>query len=350
MGIKKFGLRNLYVANGWFYFFYKLNGQSKTIALGTQDYETAKILMIEPMKQRLYYKMNGITPPKSKNTKRVRIHTAALEWYNMTTADTSKSDKAQKRHIIVELKAITSKFCDEIDQKFVDSLYANMASRGLQEGSQKFIISKLKAFLNFCIRYGYYTVEAKNKLVFKRQKDSERTAEAVISPAEFERILKASPESWRMYLKVLWNTGCRVNEAWGIERKGINPEKRTIAIYQTKVRGTKYVVLTQEFMNELQQYMKTHDANNPLLFPKRDYFIQNHGFKKLISKLGLRKEICLASIRTSYATNACAETGNLMFVKEQLGHASLKNTQRYMKFDTDKKIKILDKSKIETFA
>lgn len=346
------GKRNLYLhTNGFYYIRFVSKGQVVTRSLKTKDFNTAIGVYNLFLQKTFEMSLFGQAPVKIRNTSRIRIDRVLREWLESAViSGYSKSSMEKKELIKRGFKDIKIKFCDEIGQQTIDSFYQQWTERGLSEGSQKSIEKQLRAFLNYLIKKGFYSEESKKKIVWKKLCEAERGPQAIITEEEYQTILNACQEDkWKMYLKTLWETSLRPKEALLLKRENIHFDERAIWIFQSKTKKWKSFVLREEFRDELLKYCENNNINN-FLFNQDgfrykdgiDDYMECHGFEKIRNKLGLRKEVCLYSFRISHATKALKETGNIEYVRNQLGHTNLRNTQKYTKFIVDDRLELLD--------
>ncbi|OON97313.1 MAG: hypothetical protein ATN36_03800 [Epulopiscium sp. Nele67-Bin005] len=98
----------------------------------------------------------------------------------------------------------------------------------------------MKAFLNWCIKQGYYSNDELVKLNFPKltTKVREKTYTAE-QWADIQARAKKDKDLY-LYLRVLYYTGCRPNEITDLRRADID-DKGLIKVYQSKVEKYKFV-------------------------------------------------------------------------------------------------------------
>ena len=107
----------------------------------------------------------------------------------------------------------------------------------------------MKAFLNFCIKQGFYSSDKINRLNFPRLTTKIRYK--TYTPKQWQDIqeLSKKDKDLHLYLKVLYYTGCRPNEIVNLKKQDID-DNGAIKIYQSKVKRYKYVSVPPMILDE----------------------------------------------------------------------------------------------------
>ena len=163
----------------------------------------------------------------------------------------------------------------------------------------------------------------------------------------------ATSERDRMLALVLWTTGCRISEATNLRGCDLLPEDQALRLVNRKQRdkrATKRVVVTAEALAELESYIRENQIGPAdWLFPGREpgRHLTERQARNVIYNLSTRASVLLPSVRAgltygiirrihphalrhSYATHLLTSGVDLVHVGDQLGHASISNTRKYL--------------------
>lgn len=137
-----------------------------------------------------------------------------------------------------------------------------------------------------------------------------------------ELIAAAQNEDDRMFVKTLFNLGCRIQELLDIYEKDLSPSGARVL-----TKGGRYRLkpTTKEFTRELEAYAKTKTGR---LFPKPySYYYQK--LKELGKKVG-HPEVSPHMLRHARAVDLLRKGLPLPFVQQFLGHANINTTAVYL--------------------
>jgi site-specific recombinase XerD len=166
----------------------------------------------------------------------------------------------------------------------------------------------------------------------------------VLSPDEVKRVLAmATSLKARAMLTLAYGCGLRAGEVVRLRAGDIDSEQKIIRIVQSKERKDRHVMLPAEVLKLLRQWWKARPAasNNGVapeqrwLFPGRSQHrpmtTRQLGrlFKQTAKAAGLRKTVCLHSLRHSFATHLLERGKNIRVIQALLGHSKPETTARY---------------------
>jgi integrase/recombinase XerD len=166
-----------------------------------------------------------------------------------------------------------------------------------------------------------------------------------LSPAEAERLIEAAagttPRALRdaALVELLYGAGLRVGEAVGLEKSGVDLERRLVRCIG-KGDKERVVPIGRAAVEALQRYLA---RGRPFLDVRHraDLFLNAKGgaltragafliLRKLAGKAGLEPErIHPHLLRHSFATHLLEGGADLRSVQEMLGHADLATTELY---------------------
>lgn len=140
-------------------------------------------------------------------------------------------------------------------------------------------------------------------------------------------------------------TGLRISAIVGIDIDDINFDEKYLVVtekgdIEKKIYlGDRTIKALKDWIND-RQFMV--DSNVRALFLSKNYkristtAVQER-FRKISEDTG--KHITPHKMRATCATRLYEETGDIYLVQQQLGHKSIKNTERYAKVSDERKIK-----------
>lgn len=158
----------------------------------------------------------------------------------------------------------------------------------------------------------------------------------VLSYSEIDRLFEATRNlKQRTIFKTAYASGLRVGEVAGLKISDIDSDRMTIRINQGKGKKDRYTILAKSLLPDLRLY---YQAFRPRiwLFPgsKKDKPINvntiQKAFKTSLQIAGIQKPVSMHSLRHSFATHFLENGGNLIKLKELLGHRNLRTTMMYV--------------------
>lgn len=143
----------------------------------------------------------------------------------------------------------------------------------------------------------------------------------------------------QLMIYLLIGTGIRRNELVHIKVENINFKNKTIYLDFTKTGKPRYCYFNEKIEELiLKQIEQNHSIKNPYLFAKGDSHIDKQSVSSMLFKLKRDLNIDVLSshkFRHLYATQLLKNGADIFTVKELLGHANIKMTQRYIDFDNE---------------
>jgi site-specific recombinase XerD len=171
----------------------------------------------------------------------------------------------------------------------------------------------------------------------------------VMSPDETRRLLAvATSLKARVMLSLGYGCGLRASEVVRLKVKHIDSAQKIIRIEQSKGRKDRNVMLSPEMIDLLRQWWKVrrgYDAHTtPLqerwLFPgsKPGQPVSTRQLNRLFHEAadgaGIRKRVCLHTLRHSFATHLLERGADIRIIQALLGHDKLDTTARYTRVAT----------------
>lgn len=208
--------------------------------------------------------------------------------------------------------------------------------------------SDMNSHIN-AIKFYYEQVLGKQKMLFTlpRPKKPQQLPK-VLSEAELERIFRALPNiKHKALLLTAFSCGLRISEAVNLKITDIDSDRMQVLIEKSKGKKDRYVMLSPMLLDVLRAYIK-------LTKPKPEkYLFEGVEKGKPISirtaqeifvaaclKANIHKRVTFHSLRHSFATHLLEKGVDIRYIKDLLGHFSIKTTERYLHVSREKLVHI----------
>jgi len=163
-----------------------------------------------------------------------------------------------------------------------------------------------------------------------------KTLPVVFSQEEIKRILK-TPKllKHRILFGVIYDCGLRIQELIHLKITDVDFQRQMVHIRQSKHKKDRYVPISAMVLRGLEAYLQSCTPQQWLFNGKvRGEQISpegiRHAFRDAIRKTGIEKEVCVHTLRHSYATHLLEMGLDIVSVKNQLGHAEIQTTMMYL--------------------
>jgi len=190
-------------------------------------------------------------------------------------------------------------------------------------------LSLLRSLLNKAVRWGYLSSNPVKKIEFFKEEPKER----ILTHDEMKKLLKEARQPLKNVILVALNTGMRRSEIYHLEWNQVNIEERFITVQKTKSRKLRRIPLNK-IMVHLFTRLHSQNGFNRYVFtnPKRGtpYVFCHNVWKKLLKRTYI-ENVKFHDLRHCFATYALLNGGNIISLKETLGHADISTTSRYTK-------------------
>jgi site-specific recombinase XerD len=140
-----------------------------------------------------------------------------------------------------------------------------------------------------------------------------------------------------LLMKLLWQTGVRVDELLHIRPRDIEHHNERINIVNAKGNKQRRVPVKPETLKELELYIAAEniEADSPIFKNKKgDAYTQQH-VRRIIKPYGslINKNVHPHTFRHSFAINMIRHGCDLRRLQQVLGHSSLNVTAVYLQFN-----------------
>ena len=214
------------------------------------------------------------------------------------------------------------------EEEVQEYLYSLVKRKKFSESYFKFAV--------YALRYAYKTVGVEQRLTELPEIRHQHKLPVVLSKQEC-RSLFSAPKliKHRVLLAFVYSTGLRMNEARNLLITDIDPHRMQVRVRQGKGMKDRYVVLSPLILQGLRKYYK---ACRPVKYlfngntqgePLGDRSMQ-WILKSALKQTRIKKEVTMHTLRHSFATHLLEDGVDVVTIKEQLGHARIETTMRYL--------------------
>jgi site-specific recombinase XerD len=160
----------------------------------------------------------------------------------------------------------------------------------------------------------------------------------LLNENEIRRLFNAlNNRKHKAMLFTAYSAGLRVSEIVNLKISDIDSSRMQIRIACAKGKKDRYVNLSPVLLDILRQYA-IHYKPNPTYYLFESEFSGNayptrtvqQIFTNAKHKAGIKKEVGIHSLRHSFATHLLDKGTDIKYIKDLLGHFSIKTTERYL--------------------
>ncbi|MDA3954727.1 MAG: tyrosine-type recombinase/integrase [Bacteroidales bacterium] len=152
-----------------------------------------------------------------------------------------------------------------------------------------------------------------------------------------KRLLKSPERIWEKVLfGLVYDTGLRINELCNLLIGDVDLDRGQVHVRRSKNKKDRYISMSSHTVRGIKKHLA---LNSPL-----DYLFESPTrkgipisktrirllLKAAVEKAGIKKQVCVHTLRHTYATHQLEAGQNIMIVKESLGHADIRTTLMYL--------------------
>lgn len=160
----------------------------------------------------------------------------------------------------------------------------------------------------------------------------------LLNESEMTRLFNAlSNKKHKAMLFTAYSAGLRVSEIVSLKLSDIDSQRMQIFIRRAKGKKDRYVNLSPVLLDILRNYIREirprpakylfESEQTNTAYPSRTV---QQIFTTAKHKAGIRKEVGIHSLRHSFATHLLDKGTDIRYIKDLLGHFSIKTTERYL--------------------
>ena len=171
----------------------------------------------------------------------------------------------------------------------------------------------------------------------------------ILSEQELTRLFNAiTNKKHKAILFMAYSAGLRVSEVLSMKLQDIDSNRMQLFVEKSKGKKDRYVPLSPILLDVLRNYIKLCKPRPQVyLFegqgvPGTQYSARSAQkiFQLARLKAGIKKEVSFHSMRHSFATHILEKGVDIRYIKDILGHFSIKTTERYLHVKKEQLINI----------
>ena len=231
------------------------------------------------------------------------------------------------------------------------SLYSHEDEKGKKYGvgTQIRKIVTVKIFFRFLIHNDYLLFNPAADLEIP--KDSKKLPRNILTEKEMVEILQTPDMNTfegirnRAILEVLYSTGIRVTECANLTVYDVMEDEGVIRIIEGKGRKDRMVAIGKTALRFLRYYLvevrsrfhKAEDQTTEIFLKGTGQKMTRHDLchlvQNILAKTSIKKKVSCHTFRHTCATHLLKHKANIRYIQQQLGHASLQTTQKYLQVE-----------------
>lgn len=206
----------------------------------------------------------------------------------------------------------------------------------LQEGlSENTLHSRINA-----LKFYYEQVLGRDKFFFEIPRPKRHLQlPNVLGEQELTRLFNAIiNKKHKAILFMAYSAGLRVSEVVNMKIRDVDSDRMQLFVEKSKGKKDRYVTLSPVLLDVLRNYIKLSKPR-PLVYlfegqgePGVQYSARSAQkvFQLARGKAGIKKEVSFHCLRHSFATHILEKGVDIRYIKDILGHFSIKTTERYL--------------------
>lgn len=225
-----------------------------------------------------------------------------------------------------------------LSQSQLNTRLVSLRADGMSAGCCDAYVRGINSYLSWLHENGHTT----ERLKAKRPK-LEKRVKKTFNDAQLSAVISFKPRTcceYRLHtlLCLLADTGIRINEALTLTRDRIDFENLLLTV-RGKGKKERLIPVSPECRKLLFKWLRKHNFN--VVFCNRHggkllYDNTRRDFNKLMSTLGIEGfDGAFHSFRRAFAKAYLRRGGNLIYLRQVLGHSSVKTTETYVEVEID---------------
>ena len=190
----------------------------------------------------------------------------------------------------------------------------------------------------FGLRYMFRAFGVEDREISMPQMKRSKPLRDILNRYEVMELLKATRLSkHRIALALAYGSGLRVHEVVQAQVKDIDLIRKTVHVRNGKGGYDRFVPVCDDFIRGYTAYIHAEQVGGYLFGGKRpgtpiSISAIQHALRISLEKAGIIKDISMHNLRHTYAVHFLEDTGDLLKLKQYLGHRDIKNTMKYLKY------------------
>lgn len=190
----------------------------------------------------------------------------------------------------------------------------------------------------FGLRYMFKTFGLDGREISMPEMKRKKPLRDIMNRYEVMELLKAATlMKHKIAFGLAYGSGLRINELVHVQVRDLDLVRKTVHVRNGKGGYDRIVPISDDFIRGYTNYLNTHTIME-YLFPGQvnggcmSISAMQHALITARRKAGIIKKISMHNMRHSYAVHFLEDTGDLLKLKQYLGHRDIKNTMRYLKY------------------
>lgn len=233
-------------------------------------------------------------------------------------------------------------------------------SRLLDPATVSYKLNRIKRFYRWLHRRAFMAANPFGVLVFPKERKQYKRQP--LTETEVKRLLEvpdvttANGIRVRAILETFYSSALREMELARLFPYDVDMGRGWVRITQGKHRKDRMVPVGESALHWMARYLKevrpnmaAHPDSGHLFLNQYGYFFKHQGalstiVKRYLKKIGVEREGSCHLLRHSAATHMLNRGADIRYVKEMLGHQSLRTTQQYTKLTCTHLMKVYKRS------
>lgn len=319
----------VYKKNKKWWIDYYINGERVRKCVSSSKAEAQKVLT--KIMSDMIHKRYAL--PKDEKIKFFDFSKKYIDEYSIPTKRSYRSDIALLKNLIGFFGNL---YLDEITDYHFEQyrkIRVNQKLKARDKNVSTTTINRegalLRGILNRAVKWGYLSFNPIKKIEMFKEEPKER----ILTHKEIKRLVSAAHAPLKHIILIAVNTGMRRGEILNLEWNQVNVEHAFITVKKTKSSKLRRIPLNEAMVKLFFKLQSKKDFSR--------FVFQNPKTKKpiteirrswytLLKKTGIT-DMRFHDLRHCFATYALLNGGDLISLKETLGHSDITTTSRYTK-------------------
>lgn len=228
----------------------------------------------------------------------------------------------------------------DISAQGVKDFMIEMVKSGMRPGSANAFARSINSYLTWLFENGHLSPHLKVPL-----QTVEKRVLRTYTTADIKKIVSYKPQTFgekrlMTILCLMIDTGVRIDEALTLKRNGIDLDNLLVTVYGKERK----IPISREARKMFFNWLKNptlQSLHTDLAFPSRNgdklfYDNTRRDFVNLLDKVGVEKsEGAFHTFRRFFAKSYNRNGGNLFYLQQMLGHATLEMPRKYTAIDEE---------------
>ena len=188
------------------------------------------------------------------------------------------------------------------------------------------------------LRYMFKTFGIAGRKISMPEMKRKKPLRDIMNRYEVMQLLKCSSlDKHKIAFALAYGSGLRVGELVVVQCRDIDIIRKTVHVRDGKGGYDRLVPISDDFVRGYTKYLQSHEITE-YLFPGQvkgshlSISAIQHALVSARKKASILKKISTHNIRHTYAVHFLEDTGDLLKLKQYMGHRDIKNTMVYLRY------------------